>query len=195
MSEASRIRFRGTQEHSSGPYPAQSTRYGYPRRSRCTSRRRRTVHARWLSMTLGGGGGGAGGDSGLVETGLTWETWKVGCTRRDGGSLRRTAQGLTTVSISKGPIKRGESLGGTPFKGRSFARSQTLCTGEYWGAGRRRLLACNWEREDARSGAACVRLHVAIPPAQVGLDQRDSYLVRQFREQRWLVSQRGHERG
>ena len=42
----------------------------------------------------GWSGGGAGRDNGLVETGLTWETWKVGCTRREGGSRRRTAQGL-----------------------------------------------------------------------------------------------------
>ena len=56
------------------------------------------------------------GDNGLVETGLIWETWKVGSTRRDGGSRRRTAQGLIILSISKGPMKRGESLGGSPSR-------------------------------------------------------------------------------
>ena len=159
MSDTSRMRFWGTQERSSGPYPSQSTRYWCPQPRRRTSRRRRTVHAGWLSMTLGGGGGRTGGDNGLVKKGLTWETWKVGCTRRDGGSLSCTAQGLMIVSISNGPMKRGESLG-TPFKGRSFARSQTLCLGAYWGAGRRRLLACNWEREDAWSNAARVCFHM-----------------------------------
>ena len=44
------------------------------------------VQGGWLSLTLGGGGGGMVGDNGLVETGLTWETWMVGCTQRDGGS-------------------------------------------------------------------------------------------------------------
>ena len=102
------------------------------------------------------------GNNGLVETGLTWETWKVGCTRRDGGSFSRTAQGLMILSISNGPMKRGESLGGTPFKGRSFARSQTFCLGAYWGAGKQCLLACNWEREDARSNAMRVRFHVHL---------------------------------
>ena len=111
-------------------------------------------------MTLGGGGGGAGGDNGLVETGLSWETWKVGWTRRDGGSRRRTAQGLMTDSTSKGPMNRGEILGEIPFKGRSFARSHTDCPGVYWGAGRRRLLAYSWEREDARSSAVRVRFQV-----------------------------------
>ena len=133
MGEASRMRFRGTQERSSGPYPSQSTRYWCPRPRCRTSRRRWTVYAGWLSMTLGGGGGRTVGDNGLVEMGLTWETWKVGCTRRDGGSFNCTAQGLIW----------GESLGGTPFKGRSFARSQTFCPGAYWGAGRRCLFACN----------------------------------------------------
>ena len=70
-------------------------------------------------MTLGGGGGGAGGESGLVETGLTWETWKVGCTRRDGGSLRRTAQGFMIVSIS-GTNKTGGEFGGSSLQGIIF---------------------------------------------------------------------------
>ena len=134
------MRFRGTQKRSSGPYPSQSTRYWCPRPRRRPSRRRWTVHAGWL-MSLGGGGDGTVGDNGLVETGLTWETWKVGCTRRDGGSLSHTAQGLMILSILNGPVKRGESLGGTPFKGRSFAWSQTFCPGAYWG-GRQTMFIC-----------------------------------------------------
>ena len=63
-------------------------------------------------MSLGGGGAFVGGDRGLVDTGLTWETWKVGWTRREEGSLRRTAQGFTRDSISKGPTKRGGEFPG-----------------------------------------------------------------------------------
>jgi hypothetical protein len=43
---------------------------------------------------------------------------------------------------------------------RGFARSHTDCPGVYWGAGRRRLLAYSWEREDARSSAVRVRFQV-----------------------------------
>ena len=44
-------------------------------------------------MTLGGGGDVVAGTIGLSLTGLTWLTWKVGCTRRDRGRRSRTAAG------------------------------------------------------------------------------------------------------
>ena len=72
------------------------------------------------------------GDNGLVETGLTWETWKFGCTQRDGGSFSCTAQGLMILSISNGPMKRGE-FGGNPLQGKVFRPEPNLLSGSVLG--------------------------------------------------------------
>ena len=53
----------------------------------------------------------------LVETGLIWETWKVGWIQREGGKLSRTAVGLMIAWISNGPMKRGESFLVEAFNG------------------------------------------------------------------------------
>ena len=53
---------------------------------------------------------GAGGDKVLVATGFTWETWNTGWILREGGSRRRRAEGLITLTISYGPTKRGASF-------------------------------------------------------------------------------------
>ena len=47
----------------------------------------------------GGGGAGAGRDRSLVATGLTWETWNTGWILREGGRVRRRAEGLITLSM------------------------------------------------------------------------------------------------
>ncbi len=69
-------------------------------------------------MRRGGGGGGATGTSGLSRTGLTLDTWKVGCTLMDRGSLSLTATGLMTFSMAKGPTNLGANLLDSTCRGR-----------------------------------------------------------------------------
>ena len=82
----------------------------------------------------GGGEGGAAGTSWLSLTGLTLDTWNVGCTRIDRGSLSRTATGLMTFSMAKGPTNLGASLLDSKCRGRSRVESQTFWPTWYSGA-------------------------------------------------------------
>jgi len=95
--------WREIQLLSSGPYHSQSARYWNPRPRRCTFSNRRTVHWGWPSTSCGGGGAGDAGISGLEGTGLIFERWKTGCTRREEGRLSHTVAGFRTWSILKGP--------------------------------------------------------------------------------------------
>lgn len=55
-------------------------------------------------MRWGGGGGWDGGDREQEETGLSYESWKVGWILMDSGRVKRTADGLNTQSMVKGPM-------------------------------------------------------------------------------------------
>lgn len=61
-------------------------------------------------MTWVGRGGSAGGLRGLVDMGLSRETWKVEWLFRESRSLSLTADGLIISSISKVPIYRDNLL-------------------------------------------------------------------------------------
>ena len=77
-------------------------------------------------MNRGGGGGVAAGTSGLSRNGLTLETWNVGWTLMDRGSLSLTATGLTTLLMTKGPTNLGANFLDSTRSGRSLVDSQTF---------------------------------------------------------------------
>ena len=62
----------------------------------------------------------------LSWTGLILETWNVGWTRIDLGSLSLTAAGLMILTTSKGPMKRGASFFDSTLRERSRVESQTF---------------------------------------------------------------------
>ena len=68
-----------------------------------------------------------GGARGEEETGLSCETWKVGCTRIVLGSWRRTATGLMMRVILNGPTYRGDNFLDSTLNGKSRVESQTSC--------------------------------------------------------------------
>ena len=74
------------------------------------------------------------GTRALSRTGLILETWNVGWTCMDLGSLSLTAAGLMILIISKGPMKRGASFLESTLRGRSRVESQTLWPKWYSGA-------------------------------------------------------------
>ena len=76
-----------------------------------------------------------GGTNGLSKAGLIRDTWKVGCTLIDLGSLSRTAAGLMILETGNGPMNRGANLRDSTRRGMSRVDSQTLLPGWYVGAG------------------------------------------------------------
>ena len=76
-----------------------------------------------------------GGTNGLSNAGLIRDTWKVGCTLIDLGSLSRTAAGLMILEMGNGPINRGANLWDFTRRGMSRVDSQTLLPAWYVGAG------------------------------------------------------------
>src|SRR4029434_1204098 len=146
MRVGSTMFFVDTHALSSGPYPSQSTRYWRPRRR--TAKRRLTVYTGPPSMILRGGGGLVGGTNGLSKAGLIRDTWKVGCTLIDLGSLSRTAAGLMILETGDGPMNRGANLRDSTHRGMSRVDSQTLLPGWYVGAGVRRRSAAIFVRTE-----------------------------------------------
>ena len=67
-----------------------------------------------------------GGARVLSWTGLTLETWNVGWILMDPGSRRRTASGLMTRGMGKGPTNLGASLRLSNLRERLRFDSQTL---------------------------------------------------------------------
>lgn len=55
-------------------------------------------------MSRGGGGEAIGDFRALVETGLSWDTWKTGCILIEEGSTSRTADGFIILSTVNGPM-------------------------------------------------------------------------------------------
>lgn len=116
---------RDTHDRSSGLYPSESTKYCQPWPRRKTSRILRTVYAGAPPMIHTGGGRRWVVIGPTQVTGLTRETWNVGCTFIDVGSLSLTAAGLTIRSTLNGPTNRGTSFLQSTWSGRSLEDSQT----------------------------------------------------------------------
>ena len=70
---------------------------------------------------------GAGdGTPRLSRNGLTFEMWKVGWIRMARGSLSLTTAGLTTFSITNGPMNLGANLLDSTLSGRFWVESHTF---------------------------------------------------------------------
>ena len=128
------------------------------------------------------------GDNRLVETGLIWETWKVGCTRRDGGSRRRTARVDYPLDL-EGPDETGGEFGGGPLQGKILCPEPNPLSGSVSVLRGRQAM---FIRLYLRAGGCVDQRRTCVgpngqAPAQMGLDGRNRYFLLQFWEQGWLI--------
>ena len=98
-----------------------------------------------------------GGDNGLVEKGLDLGDVDSRKYTEGWGKSEKNGTGVNNSLDLKGADETGGEFGRNSLQGKVLCPEPHPLAGGYWGAGRRRLLACNWEREDARRSTARVR--------------------------------------
>lgn len=105
------------------------------------------------SMTQRGGGGGTANDRGLSWTDFTLDTWKVGWTRTERGSLSLTAVRLMIFWMGSGPRNLGASFLDSTWRGRSR-----------WGSKEPHFLAnlVDWSRRTSPVGQGSIATHGAL---------------------------------
>lgn len=80
----------------------------------------------------------------------------------DSGSLRGTADGLITLTVSNGPTHLGVSFRDSTSRGRSRADNQTLCPTLYSGEGEQSALANLLFFSTEQEGAALAVLQTSL---------------------------------